>query len=67
MILVAYLQQRDNMVKRKDSNDFAEQGIIPLLQDEDNEALLKPSFEDDDDDEIQTFKNHRTTTSSNSK
>ncbi|KAG2211868.1 hypothetical protein INT47_004555 [Mucor saturninus] len=65
MISVAYLQQRDSMVKRKDSNDFAEQGIMPLLQDNDSEVLLKTSFEDDHDDEIQTLKIHRIATSSN--
>lgn len=50
MILVAYMQQRDSMVKRKDSNDFAEQGIVPLLQEEGSDAvLMKSTFEEEGD------------------
>lgn len=65
MTLVAYMQRRDSMVKRKDSNDFAEQGSMPLLQENgDDDILFKPDFEEEDH-ETQTLKTHRTASSSN--
>lgn len=50
MILVAYMQKKDGLLKREGSNEtfIVEQGHIPLLQEDD--------YEEEEEEEIQQMK-----------